>query len=540
MATMLNFHPGIDHPMYRAIAPLPAAISSAARPCFAYDLRNDTSHLPRLWFIAASTLLYEYNVLNNEWLQLATPALNGISAGTGMVFDPLGGPAGTITSAASTSQFTINTAFPSAVGVNQLANRGDGIGYRIRIMNCIAGGGQTEESTIVANSGGTQPVITVSPAFSFTPANSARYEMLSGRVMLLSSTTVLWRKFDVACNYFASLSTTNMLAPPATDFAGCCLSEQYVPYSRKPGEGFVVGASTYANGTLNCLLATNSAAGTLTGQTAAGDYAITANRFRNFQIRIVEDTSTPTAVGQRRRISSHTGGAATTPVYTISANWTVTPSTTCKYVIENPNDIFVFTGAAKVTYCYQGGFQADGAWSTSAADSGVAASAYAISPVRWADRGNNIGVGVTAMPNWGTVPDLQEGVKQSLLYSCRGGASTAIDCLDIAGGSVGVWADTIVYGGLGLTWDVASCSAYDGATNQGRYHYLSRGTQQGYRFDVLNRVLEPFGYLPYAQGTAVTGDKVATWLYIDGTTKLTFIIRNRESNTEMFATQAQC
>ena len=73
------------------------------------------------------------------------------------------------------------------------------------------------------------------------------------------------------------------------------------------------------------------------------------NQFRNFQIRIVEDATTPTAAGQRQIISSHTAG--TTPVFTIYAAWTVQPSIAAKFVIENPNEIILRT-ASTSTYSY--------------------------------------------------------------------------------------------------------------------------------------------------------------------------------------------
>lgn len=61
------------------------------------------------------------------------------------------------------------------------------------------------------------------------------------------------------------------------------------------------------------------------------------------------DDAANTAVNQRRRISSHT--SRTSPVFTLASNWTVTPSTSAKFVIENDNDkIILKTSAVATTY----------------------------------------------------------------------------------------------------------------------------------------------------------------------------------------------
>lgn len=49
-----------------------------------------------------------------------------------------------------------------------------------------------------------------------------------------------------------------------------------------------------------------SSAGSGTHSLWQGDSLILANEYRNFQIRIVQDLTNPTAVGQRRIIASHT------------------------------------------------------------------------------------------------------------------------------------------------------------------------------------------------------------------------------------------
>ncbi|WP_230679166.1 hypothetical protein, partial [Streptococcus pneumoniae] len=79
-----------------------------------------------------------------------------------------------------------------------------------------------------------------------------------------------------------------------TDSAFVALDEQYVPYNHLPGEGFVRGTFAHDTGRVS-LAATATAAGTITGQSVGGDLAVLANEYRNFQIRIVQDTVTPAA-----------------------------------------------------------------------------------------------------------------------------------------------------------------------------------------------------------------------------------------------------
>lgn len=52
-----------------------------------------------------------------------------------------------------------------------------------------AGGasGKIAERRIVANTSGTTPLITVSPALDFTPTSGSRYEFLSGAIYVLST-----------------------------------------------------------------------------------------------------------------------------------------------------------------------------------------------------------------------------------------------------------------------------------------------------------------------------------------------------------------
>ena len=122
---------------------------------------------------------------------MTSPALAGtFGAGSTSAFVPSLGLVGTIAAGATTTSVVISTAFPTAVGVNMLANRGGSgdKGFKLRITDATAG--KVEERWIVGNTAGTAPTITVETAFSFTPATGARYEILAGRLFLLSSGTM--------------------------------------------------------------------------------------------------------------------------------------------------------------------------------------------------------------------------------------------------------------------------------------------------------------------------------------------------------------
>jgi len=517
MTTTLNFKDIIDLPQWRTLANSITATATAS--CLCGDSRNDASRDPYLYLLINATTFQRYNVKNDEWQTLTSPALAGtFGAGAGSVFVASAGPSGTIAAGASTTSINLTTALPAAVGVNQLANRGDGVGYKIRIIGSAAGSsGKTEEKYIIGNTSGTTPTIYLDSALTFTPIAGDRYEILSGRVMLMSAGTLaagIVKAYDIATNSYVTVTQTNLPATISTDSEFIALDELFVPSTRNPGEGF------FGN-----LTATASTATSITGQASGGDAAVLANEYRNFQIRIVQDTTNPTAVGQRRIISSHTAGPS--PVYTVPA-WTVTPSATATFVIENNNDVLLSTSASTTMYSYRmGGFTADGTWSYTGTVGTNGALAYAARP-------GASGAGTNAHPSWGLTLDSAKNARHSYIYWFRGGASNTLDLLDIAGADTGAWTAAITYGGQtgATTFTTGTGSCYDGATNTGKYGYINvNATQRFLRFDVLNRVLEPWCYLPYAQGTAALGEKIATSLFIDGTTKLVFLYAIQSTGT---------
>jgi hypothetical protein len=454
-------------------------------------------------------------------MALASPALAGtFGAGATAKFFPSQGPRGTIATGATTARLTLTTALPAAVGVNQLANRGDGLGFLIRVINNAAGSaGRIEERRIVANTAGTTPTIWLDTALTAAPLLGDGYEIRSGRVFLLSAGTLaagVWKFYDIATNsYSGNLATTNLPATIGTDSSMVCLSESHVPVSRQTGEGFVSGAGTYDGGK-NCIVATASSATTITGAGMFSDLA--TDEYRNFQVRIVEDTTTPTAVNQRRRITSHTSGAA--GVFTVPT-WTVTPSATAKFVIENDDDkILLKSSASTSTFTYN---ITGNTWDTTTFAAQTA-----------------VGVGCIFEQSFGIERDVGANARHSFLYTVLGGGSANMDVLDIAGGATGLNSANIAYGKKNQTFTTGTCGAYDPATLSGRFLHINiNGTQRMARFDMRNRVLDVGAYLRYPQGAAVVGAKLANGLFIDGATKSNFLYHATNTSTAMFSTVIQ-
>jgi hypothetical protein len=510
-----TFKKTIDRMLWVQTAPAPNA--HAAAVCLASDLRSDVSRNPFVYQLVSNTVLNRYNIVTKGWNFIQSPALAGtFGAGAAMAFVPSLGLVGTIAAGATTTSVTLSTALPTAVGLNMLANRGGSgeYGFKLRIIDTTSG--KTAERFIVANTAGTTPTIHVLSGFGFTPASGARYEIIGGRVFMLGAGTVasnIWRSFEVASNTLSTgLSTTNLPATIGTDTSILVLDEQYTPHDCSPGDGLVKGAYNYDSGLTQryALAATAAGASTLTGQASSGDAVVAANEYRNFQIRIVEDTTTPAATGQRRIIASHTAGPS--PVYTLGTAWTTQPSASAKFVVELPNLMLVRTTANTTVYTYNYGDAtvnngtnsiASGAWSTTYFGAAPAAGAAG---GMWA-------------PSFGIQPDVGRNARHSFNYFFRGGATT-LDVLDIAATITGTWTGAVTYdGAVALT--TGTSGAYSPFDNEGRMFYMNiyaaSAVNQIYRFDVQNRVLSPYTPTDFIQsGTAAIGNRMAAFCALDG------------------------
>ena len=507
----------IDTPVWRQVAPAPNAHAAAA--CLTSDMRSDVSRNPFVYQLVSNTILNRYNIVTKAWNFVISPALAGtFGAGAATAFAPSLGLVGTIAAGATTTSVVLSTALPTAVGLNMLANRGGSgdYGFKLRIIDTTAG--KTAERYIVGNTAGTTPTITVLSTFGFTPATGARYEIIGGRVFMLGAAATaanIWRSFEVASNTLSTgLSTTGLPATIGTDSSLMVLDEQYTPYDCSPGDGMIKGAYNYDTGVVSrfALTATASGASSLTGQATLGDAVVAVNEYRNFQIRIVEDTVTPAAVGQRRIIASHTVGPS--PVYTLGTAWTTTPSSSAKFVIELPNLILLRSTATTTVYTYNYGDATINNGTNSIASAAWSTTYFGVATVA------NAAGGMWA-PSFGIRPDVARNARHSFCYFFRGAGAT-LDVLDIAGSITGTWTAAVVYDGSpGAFPATGSGGCYAPFDNEGRMFYMNlyvaSAVNQIYRFDVQNRVLSPYTATDFIQtGAAALGNRMAAYCAIDG------------------------
>lgn len=521
MATTLGFKNVIDIPQWRPLSPLLGATYYGTS--LAWDHRNDDSRVPLIYYLRAQNSLDVYNPITDDWVPLISPGLvSTVSSGSTCMMHPSQGPRGTIAAGATTTSIPLSTALAAAVGLNQLANKGDSKGFKIRIIGNAAGSsGKIDERFIIANTAGTTPTLMLDTPLSFTPIAGDGYEILSGRVFLLSYSTAIagsWKYYDIATNSMSgNLAFANLPANVGTDSNGLALSECHVPWDRVPGSGFVSGGASYSGGVINAIQATATSSTTITGSGMPVD--LIANEYRNFQIRIVEDTVTPTSVGQRRVIASHTAGV--TGTFTI-ASWTVTPSASAKFVIENNDDLILLrSSATAAVYSYS---VSTNAWST--ATFSAAASAH--------------GSGVIFEQAFGISRDPSHNRLHGHIFCLRGGNSASIDVLDITASTTGAWTNDIAYAHKSQTFGQGTSGAYDPATLGGRYLHINvNGTHRFVRFDMLTMAMMPGTYLRFPQGSSIPGQKLAMSLFIDGNTKLGFLTHATHSQTQMFSMAIQ-
>jgi hypothetical protein len=170
---------------------------------------------------------------------------------------------------------------------------------------------------------------------------------------------------------------------------------------------------------------------------------------------------------------------------------------------------------------------------------------YSISGNSWSTStfgasGSAVGAGVVFEQCFGIVRDTTHLRRHSHLFCIRGGASAAIDILDIANGANGTWSNAVTYGYSNQTFTTGTTAAYDPVTLGGKYwHICVNGTSHMARFNMLTQVMEAGTYLRYPQGTAVTGQKLAMNFMLDGATKLGLLFQKIQSGTQFFSNLIQ-
>jgi hypothetical protein len=534
MVLNLNWKAGLDRSPWRPEAPC-IALGSAGT-AFIYDQRNNNTRLPFIFFYRSTGILDAFNTFTGDWLNVTSSlTLATVGAGSCAIFHPSQGPGvgtlsgsgsiGTI-SAGSTTTVTLSTVLLQAVGLNQLADRGDGIGFRMRVIGMSSGGsGHTNEVTITKNTAGTTPTITFTPALDFTPQAGDGYEILSGKVYVLGiGASPIIKMLDIGTGYPSSVGLSNTNLPTiGTDSFFLATAEVYISNDRNPGDGFIDNGATY-NQAGNKACSVTGSPTSITIQAAAltnpSIPSLGTNEYRNFQIRIVQDATAPTSVGQRRNITSHTSG--NTPTFTVPA-FTVTPSTAALFVVEQNNDrLLLRTSASTNMYNYSIG---GNAWDAS---------------TTWAAGGTGNGAGVMIAPAFGITRDPTGNRLQGQMFVFTGGNNANVDMFDITAGATGAWTAAIAkgFGGAVLS-TTGTCGCYDPVTLGGQYFHISTvaasSAARMSRFNVLTQTFEAGTYMPYFCGSSVIGQRMAMSYVFDGATKLAVLYQEVANAIQMFS-----
>ena len=112
-------------------------------------------------------------------------------------------------------------------------------------------------------------------------------------------------------------------------------------------------------------------------------------------------------------------------MFTLSTAWTTTPSASALFVVEQNNDLLLWTHAVTTTYAYHaGGFSPDAPWSTASVNGGSALQ-YPVAPVA-------MGAGCMAESCFSIVPDTALNARQSHVIYFPGAGLAAMYYLDVA------------------------------------------------------------------------------------------------------------
>lgn len=511
-----NFKKVIDRMLWVSVPNAPANHGTGAS--MTSDLRSDVSRNPYVYYCPSTNSTWRFNIVTKAWDQVDNMTVGGsITFGSAMIFAPSGSTSGFVVSAANPSTLTLLAT--QIHGLNTLANRGGSgeYGFKLRIIGKTSG--KTEERFIAANENvvsGSNFVVVLEQPLTFTPSINDEYELLAGRYFKLNAGTFSnsnFRGFNVENGASTTYGSGSAPSSVGITTSHVVLDEQYTPYDCHPGEGMIKGGYLYDSGLVDryALVATGAGSTTLTGQAVSGDSHVVTNEYRNFQIRIVEDTTTPAAVGQRRIIADNTAGPS--PLYTLGSSWTTTPSANAKYVIELPNLILLRTNNATPFYAFN---YTPRAYTNSAFS--IAANSWSQS---FASFASTHSYGAMAAPCWGIRPDTSKISRHSYVYFFRANSSSLLDRFDLAGANNGAWTGAVTYDFGSEGMNQGTCGVYDSISNEGRMFYINRfvsgNLSQIKRFDVQNLTVAPFVSQDYfVTGSATDGVRMAAYAAIDG------------------------
>lgn len=354
------------------------------------------------------------------------------------------------------------------------------IGQTIRFLTGNNAGVEATITGAIINPTGTQTI-----QFGALPTeilNTDTFVISTGVFFLFGAGTLVagsFKAYDVLTGIWTTLSITGLPATWGTD-------------------GRLVSANSYQNQYI-----TSTSTGTNTTTTlndTAKNWAV--NSLSNYQVRILSGTGK----GQIRNIASNTANQLT-----VATAWTTTPDATSQYTVEANDDYLYLLGNAAVTlYRYQ---KSTNTWTTLTPTTARAGAPGTSFTAEW--------VGKTGDANWATESKLQDG---RYIISFRASATSSIDRYDIA---LNTWAAMPTTHAETFTIGTASCWS-------GRYIYIKKdGTNRFFKYSVCDAHLEPLTSNPYADGTAVVGNRL--WIKdYDDTNAIEWLYAPRQSSTELF------
>lgn len=291
----------------------------------------------------------------------------------------------------------------------------------------------------------------------------------------------------VAVNAYASLVAGVFKSYDPLTWAVTSLNQVGLPATWGT-EGRLVGTPSYTQPySIGTATAWGASTLTCTGKTW------TVNQWTNYQIRITAGTG----VGQApRNVASNTANQITT-----STAWTITPDTSSVFAIEaNDDNLYLLGNNNVAVYKYN---RTANTWATMAPTTARASAMVAWGGANW--------FGLTGDTDWANESAILDG---RYIVSPRGGGSSAIDRLDLAGGTAGAgaWAN-MAYVGASETFTTGS--SYD--TNGQKLFMRKENTNRIFQYDIVYNQIMPFSTLEFPDGTAVIGDKMFTASLQDGT-----------------------
>lgn len=543
MTTVDTTKKGLDRKVWQPLSPCPVINGLGM-----FTIADPAGWNENIMYVTAIATIYMYNALEDSWIQLPTSASAGTFAAGACGSFHDAGPTGTASSGTTT---TITT--------NLTINRSLA-GFVIRITGGTNAG---QDRLILSNTLGSNSVITVVDAYSGAIDATSVYAIYSGRYWFFcpSATAPGFNYYDVATNTWTSRTVTGLATAWTIDAKLSSASSMRTSRDITPPTGLPIVSATVSSIT--------------TGQTWG------VNQLRNRMVYIC----TGTGVGQYRQIASNTANVITTT----GASFSPVPDTTSKYYIEGLSGgtatsgstttlvdsskswtasqwinyqvrIVAGTGAGQVrAITASTGTQLTFAVGT-APD---ATSLYVIEPDDNAMYllGNNVvtmykysisgnswatlapGVARAAAPGAGMSANIicestnsawtadTAIINGRRLYSFRGAAGAVLDYYDIPSNA---WTNGITY--LPATETFTTGAAWDVGKNGVLYNAkgVISTAPRFFRFNPATQIMASFSTLLFPDSTATLGDKLFTWVFIDGDTTIEYVYYLSQTLTNLF------